>query len=146
LQQIYRCIAQISFFLGVEHGHEGAGVQHHRGASQGGVFNLFWELLIMTIVFKSSIAAAAAVFALSGIANAQSVTISLDGKDAQTVHAEIVKAAYQVCRDTRPDSILLTNEADCVFDTIAKADAQARNLLTAPIRKAELSADLRGQR
>jgi hypothetical protein len=97
----------------------------------------------MTNLFKTSIAAVAAVFALSGVARADGVTISLAGKDPQTIHAEIVKAAFQVCREVAPDSIALTGQADCVSDTIAKADADARSLYVAPIRKAELSAALR---
>ena len=101
----------------------------------------------MTNLFKTSLAAAVAVFALSGVARAESVTISLDGKDAQTVHAEIVKAAYQVCREVKPDSIALTQQADCVSDTIAKADADAHRFFSAiPIRKAELSPALRSPR
>jgi butyrate kinase len=104
----------------------------------------------MTTFFKSSIAAAAAVFALSGVglsgvAQAESITISLAGKDARTVHAEIAKAAYQVCREVGPDSIAITGQADCVSDTIAKADADLRGLSLAPIHKAEL-ADLRSPR
>ncbi len=99
----------------------------------------------MTNLLKSSIAATA-LLAFSGVARAESVTISLVGKDAQTVHAEIVKAAYQVCRESAPDSIALTQQADCVSDTITKADADARSISAAPIQKAELSTALRASR
>jgi hypothetical protein len=98
----------------------------------------------MTNFLKTSIAAAA-VFALSGIAHAEGVKISLVGKDAKTIHAEIVKAAYEVCRDVGSDTIAVSAHADCVSDTIEKADADLRNAAI-PMQKAELSASQRGER
>ncbi len=99
----------------------------------------------MNNLLKTSIAAAAAMFALSGIANAEGVKISLVGKDTKTIHAEIVKAAYEVCRDVSADAISVTAHSDCVSDTIDKADAELRDAY-APMQKAELSAAQRGER
>ena len=99
----------------------------------------------MTKTIKTSIAAVAAMFALSGMANAEGVRIELTGKDAKTIHAEIVKAAYEVCRDVGSDTISITTHADCVSDTVEKANADLRSI-PLPMEKAELSAAQRGER
>ena len=75
----------------------------------------------MTKTIRTSIAAVAAMFALSGIAHAEGVRIDLTGKDAKTVHTEIVRAAHAVCREPGIDSISINSEATCVADTIEKA-------------------------
>ncbi len=78
----------------------------------------------MTKTIKTSIAAAVAMFALSGIAHAEGVKINLIGKDSKTVHAEIVQAARQVCRNADAETLASTSESECVSATIAKADEQ----------------------
>ena len=104
----------------------------------------------MTTFFKTVLAATAAVLSLAGAAHAQDgVRISLDGKDAKTVHAEIVQAAHQVCHDTNApaEDYTLSAESTCVNDTVDKASAEYRAAAhyRAPMQTAQLSAQASGQ-
>jgi hypothetical protein len=68
---------------------------------------------------------AAAALAIAGAAQAQSITVRLAGKDANTIHRDIVRAAYQVCSDevgATPLAHLVV--PGCVHETVAKAEAQ----------------------
>jgi ribonuclease HII len=100
----------------------------------------------MNSTIKLATAALSATFALAGVARAEEVRIDLAGKDARTIHAEIVQAAYQVCRDVAVDSIQISSRGECVADTIEKADADARSVSAAHVQKAELAPSLRGER
>jgi hypothetical protein len=100
----------------------------------------------MTTTIKTSIAAVAAMFALSGIAHAEGVKISLVGKDAVAIHAEIVKAAHTVCTNVSADSIALTGQSECVADTIAKTEADLRGVSETRLAKADLISVQHGQR
>jgi hypothetical protein len=102
----------------------------------------------MNNTIKTSIAAVAAVFALTGVAHAQEVKIDLLGKDARTIHAEIVAAADKVCRaaiDTSPDFVM-TPQSECVSATIEKADAEFARLNAAPPVVMAQASDRAGQR
>ncbi len=84
----------------------------------------------MTNSIKTALVAFSAVFAFAGVAQAEDVKISVVGKDAKTVQAEIVHAAYRVCRFSNFNygGYAVASEASCVNDTIAKADADLRSL------------------
>jgi hypothetical protein len=99
----------------------------------------------MTTTIKTSFALAAANLAISGVAHAESVKISLVGKDAATIHAEIVKAAHLVCTNVSADSIAITAQSECVADTIAKANADLRGLARTRLAQANTAA-IRGER
>ena len=100
----------------------------------------------MNTTIKTSIAAVAAMFALSGIAHAEGVKISLVGKDAAAIHAEIVQAAHTVCRNSFADHLAISTESECVADTIAKADAQVQGAGATRFAKADLASVQHGQR
>jgi len=84
----------------------------------------------MTATFKTALVAVTAVFALTGVAHAEGVTIQLAGKDAKAVHSEIVRAAYKVCRSSVADytDFSMASEATCVNDTVGKFDAEYRTV------------------
>ncbi len=72
----------------------------------------------------------AAFLALAGAAHAQSITVSLIGKDAQTIHRDIVRAAEHVCDESQAGSAaLLDVMGSCVRDTVARAEAQVPAVL-----------------
>jgi hypothetical protein len=95
----------------------------------------------MTTTFKTALIAVAAIFAFTGVAQAEGVTINLAGKDAKAVHSEIVSAAYKVCRSTVADftDYSMASESACVNDTILKFDAQYRTVSASRMAAAELS-------
>jgi len=100
----------------------------------------------MTNFLKTALFAAAAL-TFAGAAHADGVHISIDGKDASTVHAEIIKAAQKVCRES-PDvatDFIVGSQANCVSDTVEKADAEFRAVHQAPVMTAQLAAQASGQ-
>jgi hypothetical protein len=96
----------------------------------------------MTNLLKTSTIAVAALFAMSGVASAEGVTINLAGKDAHAVRAEIVKAAYKVCRDSGSEytDFPLASETQCINDTIVKAEADFKQASSTRMATAETSA------
>jgi len=101
----------------------------------------------MTNFFKTALFAAAAM-TLAGAAHADGVHIALDGKDAKIVHAEIVKAAQKVCRESPEVSLnfMPGSQAGCVNDTVDRAEAQyAVAAHQSPVMTAQLSAQASGQ-
>jgi hypothetical protein len=103
----------------------------------------------MTTFFKTVLVASAAALSLAGAAHAQDgVHIALTGKDAKTVHAEIVQAAHKVCRDSAAvvEDFSFSSEAGCVNDTVDKAEAEYRAAhYHAPVETAQLSSQGAGQ-
>jgi len=100
----------------------------------------------MTNTLKISVAAFITAFAIGGVAQAEGIKIDLAGKDAKTIHDEIVQAALAVCRDPASDSVLISSQHDCVVDTIAKAEADAHLAAATKVAKADLSPAYRGDR
>ena len=102
----------------------------------------------MTNFLKTLLVATAGALSLAGAAHAQDgVHITLDGKDAKTVHAEIVQAAHKVCHDVdAPVDYTLSSESTCVNDTVDKAQAEFRAVhYRAPVQTAQLSTQASGQ-
>ena len=65
--------------------------------------------------------------ALAGPAAAQEVTISLAGKDAKTLRADIDKAAWSVCTQAFLSSrIAFAEQADCARGAADDAEAQVK--------------------
>ena len=52
-------------------------------------------------MIRTILISAAALFAVAGVANAQSIKVSLAGKTEATVKAEIFKAAESACADAQ---------------------------------------------
>jgi hypothetical protein len=68
---------------------------------------------------------AAAVVVLAASAQAQTVTVKVAGKDAATLHRDIVRAAYQVCSDTIGATPLAHEMIpSCVHQSVVRAEAQ----------------------
>ncbi|HWA64050.1 MAG TPA: hypothetical protein VG939_21955 [Caulobacteraceae bacterium] len=70
---------------------------------------------------------AAAVAALSTLAQAQGITVHVAGKDAAAVHHDIRVAAYRVCHEELGDSMLAEYAmGSCVEHSVARAEAQLK--------------------
>jgi hypothetical protein len=82
----------------------------------------------MNNTLKLSIFALFGAASLAGAAHAQELRVSILGKTPPEVHAAIAHAARTVCRDE--EDIAFSGEvsprAQCIDDTIAKAEAQYR--------------------
>jgi sRNA-binding protein len=100
----------------------------------------------MTNAFKLSTAAALALFALAGAARAEDVRIDLSGKDARTIHAEIIDAAYKVCSESDAEMMNTASQSECVSATIAKAEDEARRASTVHMASAQQTTAPRGER
>lgn len=71
-------------------------------------------------------AALAAVFATT--ASAAEIRVSLTGKDAATVRADIQRAAREVCRQELTEKAWLGSYARCVDDAFTRAMASASTI------------------
>ncbi len=91
-----------------------------------------------------SLLVAVSAVALAGSASAASMKVSVVGKDAATIHADIVRAAKSVCYESlRVDTLgPVGREMDaCVADTVKAAEAQL-----APVAQAATNQKLASSR
>lgn len=72
--------------------------------------------------FAALVAAVAAFAATS--ASAQEVRVSLVGKSADQIQAELLNASRQVCRDVPATTLIVGSYGRCVRDTFKAARAQ----------------------
>ena len=80
------------------------------------------------------------IAAFAGPASAQEVRVSLAGKDARTISAEIDKAAWTVCNKAfRVSDITFFEISSCARDAADDAKARASEIL-ATARASEMSA------
>ena len=75
---------------------------------------------------RTLLLAAAMVLTTTAAASAQDIHISVGGKTAQAVHAEIEAAARRVCSDVGHDFVGL--EGECVRDVVASTTQQLNAL------------------
>jgi hypothetical protein len=89
---------------------------------------------------KKSITLLVAAVALAGPAAAQSVKVSLAGKDPAAIRTDIAHAARVVCREaTMLDQFQFYTMPRCVADTIKAAEAKASGLAAASNPPAKLA-------
>jgi len=82
-------------------------------------------------MFRKVSLTAAAVLALAGSAQAGSVTVSLIGKDAATIHADIRHAARRACADEIGGSAFYYDMLDsCMRQAVAEAEAKIPGFTT----------------
>jgi len=93
----------------------------------------------------SSLIALASTVAFAGASVAEEIHIPVAGKDARTLHIEIVKAAHRVCAEASADLFAPVSEDQCLIATVAKATAQAKAAQTSVVASAGQTAN-RGER
>jgi hypothetical protein len=85
----------------------------------------------MTKSLKLSLIAFTASALFAGAAQAEDIVrVSLTGKDANAVHAELIHAARMVCASESPTPhFTLESDRDaCMRETVAKAEADYRQM------------------
>ncbi len=73
-----------------------------------------------------------AALALAGGASAEEIRVPVLGKAPAALHADIVRAARQVCGDAALDLSRPTSEDACIAASVAQAEVKAKSILTSP--------------
>jgi hypothetical protein len=73
-----------------------------------------------------------AALAWAGLASAEEIRVPVLGKAPAALHAEIVRAAGQVCSDAAFDLSRPTSEDACIAASVAQAEIKAKSILTSP--------------
>jgi len=98
----------------------------------------------MSHTIKLSTAAALAVLALAGVAQAEGVRVTLAGKSPAAIHQDITAAAHAVCTQAvAEDSSAYGGVSECVANTVAAAEEKVATATAGRYAVARLEAQPR---